>query len=239
MVSRAIAASVIPIISAVGHEVDITIADFVADLRAPTPSAAAEMVVKSREELVTRLATATAQLQRSGRYRILGLRQKLSGLAHSRALARIPGLLGAARQRCDESAMRLGGRIMVILGARRARLDLATERLSPRSLRAELAARRQRLAGGRDRARRAMEALAARLRERLGAQTSVLSSLSPLSVLERGYALVQQPADGRVVTDAARLSEGQEVDVRLARGSFRSRVLQIKPAARPPVKEEP
>jgi exonuclease VII large subunit len=58
-------------------------------------------------------------------------------------------------------------------------------------------------------------------------------------VLDRGYALVQQPADGRVVTDASRLQEGQEVDVRLARGGFRSRVMKIKPAARPPLKEEP
>jgi len=227
-VARAIFASRIPIISAVGHEVDVTIADFVADLRAPTPSAAAEMVVRSHDELTTRVDTAVTRLTRLLRYTLLELRRRLADLAHSRALIRVPAAVGAARQRCDEAAMRLASRVVAILTQRRARLDLATEKLSPRSLRAELAARRQRLNDCGDRARRAATALIATLRERLATRTSVLASLSPVSVLERGYALVQEPATGRVVTDAATLAPGREVDVRLARGRFRSRVILIK-----------
>ncbi|HET6373117.1 MAG TPA: exodeoxyribonuclease VII large subunit, partial [Candidatus Polarisedimenticolia bacterium] len=96
IVARAIARSDLPIISAVGHETDFTIADFVADLRAPTPSAAAEMVVKSREELVARVEAARARLAHASRYVVMRRRGLLSDLARSRAFTRVETAVGAA-----------------------------------------------------------------------------------------------------------------------------------------------
>jgi exodeoxyribonuclease VII large subunit len=233
VVARAIAASRLPVISAVGHEVDFTIADFVADLRAPTPSAAAEMVIKSRDEISSRVAAATERLARAAHYLILNRRNRVQTLARSRAFARVEASLAQAQQRCDEATMRLGNALLSMLRDLRERVGIAVERLSPRSLKAEVASRRGRLAAAAQLLVRAARCRIRTLREAATAQDSVLKSLSPLAVLDRGYAICQDPATGLVFTDASRLSPGDEVKVRLARGRLLSRVTQVEPGKAP------
>ena len=230
IVARAIAASAIPVISAVGHEVDFTIADFVADLRAPTPSAAAEMVVKSRDELLSSVETARARLFQAARYTVLKRRARVDGLARNRAFARVEGALAEARQRCDEAMMRLGNELLSRLRGWRERLGLAIERLSPRSLKAEVVSRRGRLSTDADLLSRAITARARLLRERVASTEAMLRSLSPLAVLDRGYAICQDATSGGVITDAAEVSVGDDVRIMLARGGIGARVTSSRPA---------
>ncbi|HKY33582.1 MAG TPA: exodeoxyribonuclease VII large subunit [Candidatus Polarisedimenticolia bacterium] len=230
IVARAIAASRLPVISAVGHEVDVTIADFVADLRAPTPSAAAEMVVKSREELLSRVASARARLAHAARFAVMDRRTRVHTLARSRAFGRVEAALGAARQRCDEATMRMGNALLARLRRSRERAAIAAERLSPRSLRAELASRRGRLAAAAERLPRSLRERVRGLRETLCSRQAVLGSLSPLAVLDRGYAICQDPATGRVLTDAALAAPGDAVSIRLARGRLGAVVETAEPA---------
>jgi len=226
IVARAIAASRIPVVSAVGHEVDFTIADFVADLRAATPSAAAEMVLRSREELAARVEHARTALGRSARLFVSDARRRLDRLAGSRALTDVEARLREALQHVDDLDLRLHRGVTARLVAMKTRLDLAAQRLSPRSLRAEFASRRDRLAGATRLAERAARARAAASRERLARAVSLLQTLSPLAVLERGYAICHDAADGAVLREASPGLEGRDVRVRLSRGSLLCEVLK-------------
>ena len=228
VVARAIAASRLPVISAVGHEVDFTIADFVADLRAPTPSAAAEMVISSRDEVASRVTGATERLVRAARYQILDRRNRVQALARSRAFGRVEASVAEAQQRCDEATMRLGNALLSRLRDLRERLGIGMERLSPRSLKAEVASRRGRLGGATQLLVRAVQARLRAFREAAAGQDALLRSLSPLAVLDRGYAICQDPATGSVISDASRLSPGDDVKVRLARGRLLSRVTHVE-----------
>ncbi len=176
-VARAIHSSRIPVISAVGHEVDVTIADFVADLRAPTPSAAAEMVVKSRLELESHL---------------------------------------------DHLVLRLTGQL-------RGRVTLLAEKVT--GLRGRLRSPRQMLAWNRERRekleQRLLSAMGRNLAERegsLGAVSGRLHALSPLRTLARGYSIVFDPRSGLAVRDGGRLSPGDQLEIRFARGKASVRV---------------
>jgi len=233
IVARAIAASRIPVISAVGHEVDFCISDFVADLRAPTPSAAAEMVIKSREELVSRVLNARTRLLQAARYIVSSRRNRLHALERSRGFARVESELAEAQQRCDEAYMRLGGAMLDRLRTGRERINLAMERLSPRSLKAELTARRSRLSAQSVALVRAATTLIRRRRETFAGLEAVLGTLSPLSILDRGYAIVQAAATGRVITDAAAAPPGARVGVRLARGRLEAEVTRSESSGPP------
>jgi len=224
IVARAIAASRLPVISAVGHETDFTIADFTADLRAPTPSAAAEMVIRSREELVGRVTSARSRLGHAARHLVLERRNKVHALARSRAFARVESALASAQQRCDESLMRLGNVLLAQLGRTRRRLGIASERLSPRSLRAEVASRRNRATVASGILHRVFSARLKTLREELASRQALLSSLSPLSVLDRGYAICQSSATGAIIASATAVAPGDEVRVRLSRGRIGAEV---------------
>jgi len=228
IVARAIAASALPVISAVGHEVDFTIADFVADLRASTPSAAAEMVIGSHDELTSRLASARARLIQSARYLAVALRGRVDSLARSRAFARVEAALAGAQQRRDEATMRLGNAMLTRLRASRGRIHVAAERLSPRSMKAEVASRRARLETGWEILGRAVAQRARGLRERLASSEAVLHTLSPLAVLDRGYAICLDAASGAIITDAASVSGGDHVIVKVARGRIEAEVTRAK-----------
>jgi exodeoxyribonuclease VII large subunit len=202
-VARAIAACAVPVISAVGHETDFTIADFVADLRAPTPSAAAELVVPTREQLLEQIAAWRDRLEQLVRYRLLRAARDLDELGMERAASLVARRVGRAFQRVDE-------------------LDVRLAKLDPRL----------RLAGMRARLDQAAAALAAFLTLRLGmARTGVeslaaqLAHLSPLAVLERGYALVENE-QGRIVKDPAQAPVDSAIRVRLARGRLKARVTE-------------
>lgn len=221
--ARAIAASTIPVISAVGHETDFTIADFVADLRAPTPSAAAELVIESRHEMEERIAGLRQRLARGARYRLLMARQALTEWAQHAAFARIHDSLARRQQRLDDLTYRLVSAEHRLLRQHRGRLDVAGARIRHFDVRRQLAAIFREIdshtAGLAAATRRFL--LVRRVRwERTGAR---LEEMSPLKILERGYALVFDSA-GNLVKDAAQLNVSDEVSTRLARGTIVSTV---------------
>jgi exodeoxyribonuclease VII large subunit len=221
--ARAVADSRIPVISAIGHETDFTIVDFVADLRAPTPSAAAELVIRSRQEIEGQAEELRRRLERAVRYRLLMARQELMERAQAGAFARMMDGIHRRSQRVDELRYRLEK-------AERALL----ERCHRRSENAAAAVRhydvRRRLEGIRQQLDAQVAGLTAAARRRLlqsrGAlerQTASLEALSPLAILNRGYALVFD-AEGKLLKDAAALNVGDEISARVARGRVRARV---------------
>jgi exodeoxyribonuclease VII large subunit len=202
VVARALAASEVVTISAVGHETDYTIADFVADLRAPTPTAAAELVVQARDELRARvLAVTSHRVFAAERGRIHNHAQRVDGLAH-RAQRGALQQLERARAGLRRGAERLDGfRFERQLADRRARVARSRDRLESR-LRADFAARRGALL-------------------RL---VGVLDSLSPLGVLARGYALVWDAAGQKLLRRSDDVKLGDALRVRLLEGGLRATV---------------
>jgi exodeoxyribonuclease VII large subunit len=222
-VARAIARSSIPIISGVGHETDFTIADFVADLRASTPSAAAEIVVKSRQEFDRQLIEVQQQILQRMRYLLLGLRHRLQELAARRGFRRLEELLREYRLQSDEFLARLATALEARLEQVRRRFTVAQTRVAAFDLRARIAAVRlgvERRTG--ELGARAERFLAAK-HQRLERLTVELNERSPLRVLERGYAIVYD-ARGNVVRAAEQVALGEEVNVQLARGRLAAEV---------------
>jgi exodeoxyribonuclease VII large subunit len=221
--ARTIAASTLPVISAVGHETDFTIADFVADLRAPTPSAAAEMVIESKHRLAEHLAHLHQRLARGARYRLLMARSQLSELAQHTAFARIQDLLSRRAQRMDELIFRMATAFQGSLRDAGRRLDLSASRIKHFDFRRSLAVTRAQLDAGANALLGAMRMKIAQDRARLEQLAAKLDALSPVKILDRGYALVFD-ASGALVKDVARLSPGQEISARVARGSFTAEI---------------
>jgi len=222
-VARAIAASRVPIISAVGHETDVTIADFVADLRAPTPSAAAELVVETKERFTERIAVFEQSLRERLAYRLLDLRHRLGELARHRAFESLARLVRVRMQRTDELSYRLADAIRAQAAARRRRLQALGERLSRMDVKRRLESDRSRVTAGLAALQHALRRQMDRRASRLESLRVQLGQLSPLNVLERGYALAYGPG-GRLLRDAAQVNSGDEVNVRLARGRLSAEV---------------
>jgi exodeoxyribonuclease VII large subunit len=227
VVARAVAESRIPVISAVGHEIDFTICDFTADLRAATPSAAAELVVSSKEELRDRILSAESRVKSAVRLIHQELRARVGRLGRSRALLSTRHRLDALFQRLDDSRQEMRERLRRMLMERRRRLERAREGISPRVLSAAVAARRQQCAHLLRRAGLGARGIERERRDRWRARTSLLDSLSPLSVLERGYALCLDPRTGALVTDTQRLPADGRVDVRLRRGRIHCEIREV------------
>ena len=226
-VARAIAASHLPVVSAVGHETDFTIADFVADLRAPTPSAAAEMITEAQHKVAERLSGDDIRLERAARYQLLQARQRVDSLHAERVEWRLAAQLQRLGQQLDEVALRLEGAVAAELRAQQAKvgeLAAAVLRHDPRRL---LAAARESLSSARHRLDRAFERVLREASAQAHFVDARLRALSPLAVLDRGYALVQG-ADGALIRSAAQLSAGDLVTTRLSDGSFASRVEQVR-----------
>jgi exodeoxyribonuclease VII large subunit len=216
-VARAIAASRVPVISAVGHETDFTIADFVADLRAPTPSAAAELVVGTRRELTDRLRNDLQRLERGMRLRLAQASERLHRQGVGRAQTILQRRLAKANQRTDELDYRLRDQIQRRLNQAHRRWNELETRLRKTDLRIRFSEAHRRL----DRAHARLHELIAqrqlRLRHRLDSAAAQLGHLSPLAILERGYAVVEKPG-GEILRDAAATAPGDALAVRLARG---------------------
>jgi exodeoxyribonuclease VII large subunit len=222
-VARAIAGSQIPIISGVGHETDFTIADFVADVRVSTPSAAAEIVVQTRQEFDQHLVQQRDRMEQRTRYLLLEMRHRLQELAAHRGFRRLEELLRQYRQQADELVVRLGQGLQTRLEQARRRFTIAQTRIAAFDLRARIATLRlrveQRSAELRVRAERFLLARRQRL-ERLMVQ---LDERSPLGLLERGYAIIYDAA-GRVVRSVEQVAIGDELAVQLARGRLAAEV---------------
>jgi len=225
--ARVIASSELPVISAVGHETDFTIADFVADLRAPTPSTAAELVIQSRDELDEKLGSLRRRLDRAVRYQILHARQALTTLSRHGAFARMQDLIGRRGQRVDELVFRMVRAHAERLRAIHRRLDVAEARVRHHDLRAKFGAMKQEI-GARE---FALESVIRRRmferRARVERAESQLQALSPVAILERGYALAFDER-GKLVKDAAHVTVGEQLHVRVARGEISSRVESSK-----------
>jgi exodeoxyribonuclease VII large subunit len=222
-VARAIASSRLPVVSAVGHETDFTIADFVADLRAPTPSAAAELITEAQHKIAEHLATQAHRLERAARFQLLQARQRLTRLPVSRAESRMAGLLRRLEQRLDDLSFRLETAANGLLRQRQrqvAELGAAVLRHDPRQ---DLAQARERLQACRTRLDRSLERRLHASAAHLSALDARLNSLSPLAVLDRGYALVLD-AQGLVVRSMTQVAPGDQVFTRLFDGAFISRV---------------
>jgi exodeoxyribonuclease VII large subunit len=223
VVARAIRNSTIPVISAVGHETDFTIADFVADLRAPTPSAAAEIVAAHEAELCTRLAGLTGALARSMRYRISGARNDVQELAHSPAFEAVTARLRSAANAIDAADYRMQAAITSEIQTYHRQLTAAAHSLSPARLRSTASAARARF----ESANKTLDAsIANRLkaaRQQFGIAAAALDAMSPLRVLERGYAIAQN-AQGQALREASTMAAGDEVRLRLWKGSLDCRV---------------
>ncbi len=225
--ARAVAESTLPVISAVGHETDFTISDFVADLRAPTPSAAAELVVRSKDELEERRAGLHVRLGRGARYRFLMARQRLTLLTQSMAFTRMQELIARRQQRVDELAFRLAAAQQKQMRTLRRRLDVAGARLRHQEIENRLRAMHRELAVRVVALGNAMRHLIENRKAGLQRLRSQLQALSPLGILERGYALVFDE-QGNLVTRSAQLTPGKQVRGRVAHGSFTARVELVK-----------
>jgi exodeoxyribonuclease VII large subunit len=221
--ARTIAASEIPVISAVGHETDFTIADFVADLRAPTPSAAAELVIESKQQIEERVFGMDRRLRRAMEYRMLQSRRQFAELASSRALAGFTESLNRRQQRVDDLLHRMRHSLSAEMRDYRSRVDVAVTRVRAHDLRFVLTGMRRQVESAGIR----LEHVAGqRLRGERNSLTQMearLQSLSPLNILERGYAIVFDSA-GKPVKDAEAVKSGEHITTRVARGTVCSTV---------------
>jgi exodeoxyribonuclease VII large subunit len=222
-VARAIAASPVPVISGVGHEVDFTIADFVADIRATTPTQAAEMVVSRLEEQERRLADARALLHRDLDRKLALARTRLAGLSGSSGLARLPQRVRLLRERLQR-ALRLRPALRRIFTAAESRLELASRGLHRLPARVAAGGHRRLLISRREQLAQLTVARVARLRARVDAGERALGHLGPTKVLERGYSITSLEGSTTPLRDAARVHGGQTLITRLARGEVRSLV---------------
>ena len=229
VVVRAIAASSVPVISAVGHEIDYTLSDFAADYRAPTPSAAAEAVVPVLEDLVQTLGHLVARKRQAVRAYVGMIRHDLARQAEA-----LPGLrlrIQREAQRLDDAATRMVFRVSDLLGMNRRRIlhdrhDL--DRFSPRV----------RLRGAwvlvtqlTKRAEQRMLGLVVLHGQALRALGSALDGLSPLAVLGRGYSILQRVQDGRIIRQVKEAAPGDDVTARLADGRLLCRVREVLPGS--------
>ena len=223
-VARAIAASTVPVISAVGHETDFTIADFVADLRAATPSAAAELAICPREQIFDQLTVFDHKLLQATRYRMAMAARALHERGVERASALLHRNIGRWQQRVDELDYRMRGRALTAASVRHKRLEDLTARLRRQDLRLRIVRARQRLETADTAAAQLIHLRLTRAHGRLNALVAHLTQLSPLKILERGYAIVTNEA-GAIVKQAADARPESKVDIRIAQGKIAARVL--------------
>ncbi len=229
-VARAIAACPVPVISAVGHETDFTIADFVADLRAPTPSAAAELAIRERSEFIERIAGLEDRLGRAARYHCSTRLRRLSEIGIERVLSLLRRRMDRASQRTDDLDYRAREHMRRRLLEAERRLWEADARLLAHDPRRHLASQRARLEQLRTAADRLIHMRLARLSGRLESLGAQLGHLSPLRVLERGYAIVQDES-GMLLRRASETSPGRNLRVRLHKGSLDAQVLRVDAGA--------
>jgi exodeoxyribonuclease VII large subunit len=211
------------VISAVGHESDFTILDFVADLRAPTPSAAAELVIRSRQEIENQTASLEQRLARAMRYRLLMGRQALAELAQHGAFARMMEVIHQREQRLDDLTHRMETAGRQRLESLRRRFEALSAAVRHYDLRLVLAGNRRELESSTAALAAVMRNVLLQHRARSERLHTALQSLSPLAILDRGYALVFD-SQGKLLKDASRVQIGDTVSTRLARGQIEASV---------------
>ncbi|MFP5378739.1 MAG: exodeoxyribonuclease VII large subunit [Vicinamibacteria bacterium] len=226
----AIAAARTPVVTGIGHETDVTIADFVADVRAPTPSAAAEIVVGRKDEFVARIDRLAERLDASLVGRLRRLETRLHAAMARPGIAGLRGRLALRARDVSQLASRIERTLRAVLQRQDRRLDAARRGLDSGSPRARLAVARARLADLDARLNRAFDRRRHAWAARLGAVAGRLDTLSPLAVLGRGYALCWSASTGTLVRDASHVAPGTAMRITVARGELDATVT----AARPP-----
>jgi exodeoxyribonuclease VII large subunit len=219
IVARAIYDSRVPVISAVGHETDFTIADFVADLRASTPSAAAEIVAMARDEVIVRLAGLMQGIYTAMHYKLLESRNALSEAMASRAFVDIPARIRDLSQGFDEAMYAMESALKQRLKTRHAAHENLQLRIRDASVKHRLAEQGGALAVLTTRLAAATRAAVDGDRKRFSVAAGKLETLSPLGVLARGYALAFT-AQGQIIKDAEALQKGERLRIRLAKGEM-------------------
>src|SRR5580692_279669 len=227
--ARAVAASEIPVISAVGHETDFTIVDFVADLRAPTPSAAAELVIRSRQGVENQAEAVEERLVRAMERLLLEARHTLTQRAQHGAFARMVDVIRQRQQKLDDLTYRLERSERQALEQMRRKWETVAAAVRHYDVRRVLAGIRAGLEAGTAALAAAMRNQLLQNKVRVERMGRALETLSPLAILERGYALVFDGA-GELVKDAGMVKAGEEIRARVARGEISA---VVKASARP------
>jgi exodeoxyribonuclease VII large subunit len=226
-VARAIRASLVPVISAVGHETDFTIADFAADVRAATPTAAAEIVAEREDEIASYVERLTHGLVNAARYRVVGERARVQEAAMSPGFDEVRMRLRVAREELTDARRALERRVAELTTRARRKLEAASSRLSPARMASSAARSRVSLTLQRAALEAAAHARLEDARSRLAVAVASLDAMSPLAVLGRGYALAQDER-GRILRESRAVKTGERVRVRLASGSLRCRVEEVE-----------
>jgi exodeoxyribonuclease VII large subunit len=224
-VARAIAASRIPVISAVGHETDFTIADFVADVRAATPTAAAELAVPHYLEWVERIKQLEARMHRALHGMMTEQRNRLEWLRQSYAMRRPQRRVEEAQQRLDELQVRMRQAMKQLVNRRRERLELVANRVARYRLSDQLGKRRERVGQVRLRLEQLMLQRVNQAKMLWSGRVAQLDALSPLKVMQRGFSLVYK--GGELVKSVEQFAPGDRLMIRLSDGSAAARVEQI------------
>jgi exodeoxyribonuclease VII large subunit len=223
--ARTVATSTIPVISAVGHETDFTILDFVADLRAPTPSAAAELVIRSRQEIEENTRALHDRLVRAMRYRLLMGRQALTELSQHGAFARMMEVIRQRQQKLDDLAHRMELAERALLERSRRRWETISAAVRHYDVRLVLGGMRKELDSRTAALAAVMRNVLLQHRVRSERLETALHSLSPLAILDRGYALVFD-SNGTLLKDAGGVRIGDEISARLAQGQIQASVIK-------------
>jgi exodeoxyribonuclease VII large subunit len=228
VVARAIAGSPVPVISAVGHETDVTIADFVADVRAPTPSAAAEIVVARKDEFVTHINRLIRGVSSAMSTRTHRLESRLRALESRSGFAGMRGHLALRGRHADELTFELRRALQASLASRERAFQRTRLTLERFDLRRRLAGVKARLIAGDGRLDATIHKRMHASNARLGAVAARLDSLSPLAVLGRGYAVCWNADRTEIVRDVARVERGARVLVTLQQGELSCEVKDKK-----------
>ena len=224
-VVRAIRNSLIPVISAVGHETDFTIADFVADFRAPTPSAAAEIVAAQESQIAAFLIEREEDLRQAIEYKILESKSRLQELRAAQVFAEIPARVREQRQTIETNLLRLETVFLDRTRQNQRRFDFLNAKLTPAILKTNAVRAESNLRAMQQKLDAAMQTRIANSSEKFRLAVSTLDALSPLAVLGRGFALAQKET-GEILRDATQIETGESFNLRLERGNLNCRVLE-------------
>jgi len=225
--ARAIRASRIPIISAVGHEIDYTIADLVADLRAATPSAAAEMVAERESDIENFIDSRLQDLEQVINYKMLKWTSALQELSMSPVFVEFPNRIGNWQRELDSAGLRMKTGIAERVAARRARFDAVSAQLSPLKLASNVSANQTRLAVLNERNSAAARTVLNTKLKSLKVCTATLDALSPLKVLGRGFSITEKE-NGEIIRSVKQTAAGETVKIKLAEGSLKAKVTETE-----------
>jgi exodeoxyribonuclease VII large subunit len=231
MVARAIARVPVPVVSAVGHETDVTIADFVADVRAPTPSAAAELVVARKDEFCDRIDRLQGRLRAAAHGRVQLLARRVHVVGSRPAFAGFPARLAMRGRHVSEASHAVARSLREGMASRARRVQSLERKLAPHDPSRRVGVMRTRLVAADGTLRAAAQRRRDRARAALESAAGRLDTLSPLAVLGRGYAVAWDAAKTRVLRDASTIGAGERVRVTLAKGELDCRVVETQQTA--------